>query len=111
MFDYNYMLLNNATSGNAFNVIWMPHTPVVFCVYAASGTPTVTLKGCDTENGTYETIGTVTGSADEKVYKRFLTPYKYIKATATAACTFSIVPTGEHTEPDKPGDVGSQAMA
>ena len=98
MFDSNYMLINNSTSGDAFNVLWMPHTPVVFCVYAASGTPTVTIKGCNTENGTYENIGTITGTAG-KVYKRFLTPYKYIKATSTAACTCSIVPAGEFTEP------------
>lgn len=97
MFDYNYMLLSNATSGDPFNVLWMPHQPVVFCVYAASGTPTVTLKGCDTATGTFETIGTVTAVAGERVYARFLTPYKYIKASATAACDFSIVPAGEFT--------------
>ena len=100
MFDVYSMLLDNATSGDALARTWLTQSPVVFCLNVESGTPTVTLKGCDTEDGTYETIGTVTGKAGGgKTYARFLVPYNFIKATSTAACDFGLVPAGEYTDP------------
>lgn len=98
MFDVDYQLLKNATSGSTLKRTWMSHKDQVFMIYVASGTPTVTLQGCDTENGTFETIGTKACQAGRN-YWRVVVPYKYIKATATAACTMGIVPAGQFNEP------------
>lgn len=44
-----------------------------------AGVLSFTLKGCDTESGTYETVGVLTFTATGSKYLIFTTPYKYYK--------------------------------
>ena len=122
MFDSNYMLYDNKgtavtedANGTAFDRLWMPHTPVVFCL-AVSGTISGTSPTCDVkiqgsnDNGSnwsdIVSFTQVTTSAS-KQYKRALVPYKQVRAVVDVGGTSpsygsvlcSIVPAGEYTDP------------
>ena len=122
MFDSHYMLIDNGdtavtadANGTAFDVLWMPHTPVVFCL-AVSGTisgtsPTLDVKiqGTNDNGSNWSDIVSfpqVTTSASKK-YVRALTPYKQIRGVIDVGGTSpsygsvlcGVVPAGEFTEP------------
>lgn len=120
MFDSNYMLLDEDTltankNGNAFDRLWMPHTPVVVKL-AVTGTisgtsPTLNVKvqGSDDGGSNWTDIKSftqVTTTAGVQ-YIRILCPFKQIRAVATKGGTSpsygkvqcSIVPAGEFTDP------------
>ena len=122
MFDSNYMLIDNGSTavtadanGTAFDVLWMPHTPVVFCLSVGgtiSGTsPTLDIKiqGTNDNGSNWSDIVSftqVTTSAS-KQYKRVLTPYKQIRGVIDVGGTtpsygivqLGPVPAGEYTDP------------
>lgn len=52
-----------------------------------AGVLSFTLKGCDTETGTYETIGALTFTSATTKYLVFNTPYKYYKIVPSVTST------------------------
>ena len=122
MFDSHYMLIDNGdtavtadANGTAFDVLWMPHTPVVVklavtgTITGTSPTMDVKIQGTDDAGSNYTDIVSftqVTTSASIQ-YKRILCPYKQLRAVVDVGGTTpsygsiqcSIVPAGEFTSP------------
>ena len=120
MFDANYMLIDNGgtavtadANGTAFDVLWMPHTPVVFGLYVGgtiSGTsPTLDVKiqGTNDNGSNWSDIVSFTQvtTTGGRQYVRALTPYKQIRGVIDVGGTspsygtvlLGVVPTGEFT--------------
>ena len=119
MYDDNYMLLDETTltankNGDAFDRMWMPHTPVVVrlsvtgTISGTSPTLTVKVQGSD-DASTWTDIKSFTQvtTSETEEFIRILCPYKYIRAVATKGGTSpsyglvqcSVVPAGRFTEP------------
>lgn len=116
MRDQNYLLIEkdsvkSINNSNVLNRLWLPSSPVVVEASASasgstaySGTVTVKIQECDTENGTFtdvDTLPQITTAGKKRM--RMLIKKAYVKATLTGSPTghfeVAVVPAGEFTDP------------